>query len=180
MNNIKFVLYFILILYAVFLLDFILPIQLNQFGIVPRSFTGLRGIVFSPFLHGGWQHLVSNTLPLMVLLFLTIAFYSKLALRVIIFNILLSGFLTWIIGRPALHIGASGLIYAMASFLVAYGFMKKRMLPLIVSVAVALLYGGLVWGMLPTVAGYISWEGHLSGAIAGVITAYQLRNKAYE
>lgn len=68
----------------------------------------------------------------------------------------------------------------MASFLVAYGFMKKRMLPLIVSVAVALLYGGLVWGMLPTVAGYISWEGHLSGAIAGVITAYQLRNKAYE
>ena len=177
---IKYIFYFIVVLYAIHIIDMVLPFDLGAFGIRPRSISGLRGVVLSPFLHGSWQHIVSNTVPLFVLMALTFSFYPKIAIRVVVFNILISGILTWIIGRSAIHIGASGLIYALASFLVVYGFFKKRILPLLVSIGVAFLYGGLIWGMLPTVAHYISWEGHLSGAIAGAIVAYILRDKAYE
>ena len=179
-ESVKLIGFFVLLLYGIHIADMILPIDFGRFGILPRTVSGLKGIALSPLLHGSWYHIISNTVPLCTLLFMTLYFYPKLAFRVIVFGCLLSGSLTWLIGRSAYHIGASSLIYVLAAFLLVYGFMRKKMIPIVVSLVVAFFYGGMIWGVLPSVAGYVSWEGHLSGAIAGVALAYWLKDKPYE
>lgn len=165
---------FIAILYLVWLLDIFLP--LSRFGIIPRTQRGIVGIVTSPFLHANIRHLLSNTLPLMVLLVVLYSFYPKKAMGVILISVLLGGLLVWIFGRSANHIGASGLIYGLAAFLIANGIMEQKFIPLLISIAVAVIYGGLFWGLFPSYRTYISWEAHLFGAVAGVIAVYVLKN----
>lgn len=172
----KYILQFVAAIYVVFFASLLLPI--TQFGIVPRTTKGIVGIFLAPFFHGGWRHLISNTVPLIVLLFILNTFYPKKALSVIIFSSLTGGFLVWLMGRNANHIGASGLIYGLAAFLMANGFIEKKIIPLMISIGVILLYGGLIWGVFPSINRYISWEGHLFGAIAGVLAAYLLKGAA--
>lgn len=163
---------FVASIWAAFLLDLLLPADLIQYGIVPRTASGLSGILAMPFLHGGWAHLLSNTLPLLVLLCLLAGSRANSA-AVVIAIVLLGGLLLWLLGRGGrVHVGASGLIYGLIAFLLVAGFRERRFVPLAVAVLVGVLYGGtLLSGSLPTAGPHISWDGHLLGAIAGAAVA---------
>lgn len=165
---------FIAFMWLVFIMDTYLNLGLNRLGILPRTSTGLIGIVTAPFLHGNWQHLISNTITLAVLITVLIIFYENIAGWVIILSMLLGGLLIWVFGRQVYHIGASALIYSIAAFLISIGIFRTTFKTLIIAIIIIVLYGGLIYGVLPTDE-KISWEGHLLSAIAGVIIAYQMR-----
>ncbi len=164
------------IIWIVFALQSI-GFNLGQFGIYPRHTSGLVGIVASPFLHGSLAHIVSNTLPLLVLSVLLFLFYPKLAIRVIIFSMLIGGILVWLFARSAFHIGASGLIFSLLGFILASGIFRKNAMSIIIAIIVFFIYGGVIWGVLPSDPN-VSFEGHLFGFIAGCFLAYTYRNTA--
>ncbi|MBE7632838.1 rhomboid family intramembrane serine protease [Tenacibaculum finnmarkense] len=171
----KYTIQLLVFLYAIYVVNLFIPI--NQFGIIPRTSSGLIGIFTAPFLHGGIWHLISNTLPLIILLTVLNFFYPKKTLTVILFIILIGGTLVWLFARSANHIGASGLIYGLAAFLITNGLLERKLIPLLVSLGVAILYGGLIWGLVPSLKSHISWEGHLFGAVAGVVISFLLIKK---
>jgi membrane associated rhomboid family serine protease len=141
----------------------------HMLGIYPRSLSGAKGILLSPLLHSGWEHFYNNILSFTVLSVCLFYFYRGVSYRVFAAVYLASGLLLWIGGRPAYHIGASGLIYALASFLFFSGLMRRHIPLLSISLFVAFLYGGMVWGMVPLPdQERISWEGHLLGFAAGL------------
>lgn len=160
------------VLWGVFLVDRVLPIDFNRWGIIPRELGGIWGIFLSPFLHANLSHLLSNFLPLMILLTLLVATQRHswwIALQIV----LLGGVLLWVFGRPAVHVGASGLIYGLIAYLMAAGFRQGRFGPAIAALLVGFLYGGtLLSGVLPTVGEHVSWDGHLTSAVAGGILGY--------
>ncbi|PHQ59649.1 MAG: rhomboid family intramembrane serine protease [Maribacter sp.] len=172
-KNITNILIFIIVLWGIKVADTLLPFDLGQFGIVPRTLRGLIGIVMAPLLHLIYFHLISNTVPAFVLLFVLFSMYKKQAFSVIIGSVLIGGGLVWIFGRSASHIGISGLIYSLAAFLIVAGLLKKEVKSLIASVLIIFLYGGLIWGVFPG-RYWISWEGHLFGALAGILIAFVL------
>jgi membrane associated rhomboid family serine protease len=144
--------------------------RLNRWGILPRTFVGLVGIPLSPFLHGSFAHLILNTVPL-VTLGSFVAFYGvRLFLAVSLWIILLSGGALWLFGRSAYHVGASSVLFGYFGYLVARGWYERSVTALLVALLTLVLYGSIVWGILPTWA-YISWEGHLFGLLAGVLVA---------
>lgn len=138
--------------------------------LLPRTISGLAGIPFVPFLHGDIPHLLSNTIPLFVFSLLVSLKGRVYFLKVTLSIIFLSGVLIWLMGRPAYHIGASTLIFGYFGFLLARVFYDRKPVTAIVSIVVAIVYGGLIWGVLPQ-GNHISWEGHLFGLIAGTIVA---------
>ena len=173
-QEIKGVIAFVAAVWAVFLLDWVLPIDLNSFGLVPRTLPGLVGIPVLPFLHADLQHIVSNTLPMFILLIL-LAGSKANSWAVVVEVVLLGGVLLWLFGRPAIHIGASGLIFGLIAFLIVSGLLERRFVPLVISVVVAFFYGGsLLLGVVPRLGSHISWDGHFCGAAAGGIIAYVL------
>ena len=143
----------------------------NYLGIYPRKFEGLRGILFSPFIHGDTKHLFNNSIPLLVLSAALFYFYRSIRWKVLIYGLLLTGFLTWLIGRPSLHIGASGVIYMLTAFLMFRGIISKQYQLTALSFGVIFLYGSFIWYIFPTDP-KISWEGHLSGFMVGVVFAF--------
>ena len=163
-------------IWAVFLATCAFP-SLDSFGVVPRTLIGLIGIPASPFLHANLNHLIGNTIPLLVLLMLLAGSRAR-SWEIVLEVALLGGLLLWLFGRHATHIGASGLIFGLAAFLIVSGIRERRTIPLVVAVVVGFLYGGtLLWGVLPSVGPDISWDGHLSGVIAGAAVAYVLTRK---
>jgi len=164
---------FIGALWVVWLADLILPIKLTDWGVNPRSIGGLIGIPLMPFLHAGFGHLLSNTIPLAILLTILAGSRSS-GWQVVIELVLLGGGLLWCFGRSsATHVGASGLIYGLIGFLIVAGFLEKRLVPLGIAILVGFLYGTtLIFGVVPSFQQHISWDGHLFGAIAGAIVAY--------
>ena len=149
-------------------------ISLVKLGIYPLHAKGLPGILFSPFIHSDYEHLISNSIPFFILMFALIYYYRSISYRIFIQLFLLSGICVWLSGREAWHIGASGVVYAMAAFHFVSGIIKNDTRLLTLSVTVVFLYGGLVWGMLP-IQPDISWEGHLWGAISGIVVAWHYR-----
>lgn len=165
---------FIGILWAVYFIDWVVPIDFTQWGLEPRRLVGLIGIPTMPFLHGSFAHLLSNSVPLFVLLVLLAGSRADTIL-VVCAIVLWGGALLWLLGRSTIHVGASGLVYGLVAFLILSGFLEKRVVPLIVALLVGFFYGTtLIWGVLPTVKEGVSWEGHLFGAIAGGLVAYFL------
>jgi membrane associated rhomboid family serine protease len=164
-------------IWAVYFLSLALP-GVDHFGVVPRTTVGLVGIAAMPFLHANLHHLVSNTVPLAVLLILLAGSRAK-SWEVVLAIVILGGALLWIFGRPAIHIGASGLISGLTAFLILSGLLEQRIIPLLVALLVGFLYGSsLVLGIVPQLGSQISWDGHLCGAIAGGIVAYVLTRGA--
>ena len=156
----------------------------NFLGIYPRKIEGLRGIIFSPFIHGDIKHLFNNSIPLVVLTTALFYFYRGIRWKVLVYGLLLTGLFTWIIGRPSLHIGASGVIYMLTSFLLFKGIFSKQYQLTALSFAVIFIYGSFIWYIFPTDP-KISWEGHLSGFIVGLLFALvfnknPLEDKKYE
>ena len=162
---------FILLLFAVEWIEVTYGTRFVKYGVLPRTFEGLQGVFLSPFIHGDWKHLTNNALPLFVLTATLGFFYKGIAKEVFLWSWLMSGLWLWAIGRPSFHIGASGLLYALASFLFFSGFIRKHTKLMAISMFVVFLYGGMVWGIFP-MKKHISWEGHLAGALAGLILAY--------
>ena len=167
-------LYFVLFLWIIFWVEVKFGYNFNKYGIYPRSLKGLRGILFSPFIHGDIKHLYHNSIPLFVLLFSLYYFYRKIAFKVFVYGTLFAGFLTWIIARESFHIGASGIIYMLFSFIFFSGIIRKNYRLIAVSLMVIFLYGSMVWYLLP-VKEDISWEGHVSGFIVGILFAFYFR-----
>ncbi|MCO4822298.1 MAG: rhomboid family intramembrane serine protease [Flavobacteriaceae bacterium] len=165
---------FVLIIWLVFWFEVRFGFRFNAFGIYPGSLVGLRGVIFSPFIHSSMEHLYHNTIPLFVLSMALFYFYRQIAWKVILYGILLSGFLTWCIGRPANHIGASGLIYVLMSFILFKGIIAKHFRLIALSLLVVFLYGSMIWYVFP-IKENMSWEGHLSGLITGLLFAFLFR-----
>ncbi|AXT19204.1 rhomboid family intramembrane serine protease [Flavobacteriaceae bacterium AU392] len=165
---------FILIIWFVFWFEVKFGYRFNEFGVYPRTLKGLRGIVFSPFIHGDIKHLYHNTIPLFVLSMALFYFYRTISWKVIFYGIFLSGFLTWIIARPANHIGASGLIYVLMSFILFKGIFAKHFRLIALSFLIIFLYGSMIWYVFP-IKEEISWEGHLSGLIVGFLFALMFK-----
>ncbi|MDX9773389.1 MAG: rhomboid family intramembrane serine protease [Bacteroidales bacterium] len=146
-------------------------------GIYPRQLSALTGIVTSPFIHSDFRHLFNNSLPLFILGTALFYFYSEVSFRVLLWIMLLTGMAVWITGRPAWHIGASGIIYGLASFLFVSGIIR-RFIPLMgLSLLVAFIYGEMVWGIFPGFRIDISWESHMLGAAAGLVLAVWYRSE---
>ena len=166
------IVWFIASLWIVHLVDVILPIDFNAYGLVPRTLHGLIGIPLMPFLHGSWGHLLGNTIPLCILLFILLS-SRRDYLEVIVSIVIVGGLLLWCFGRSADHVGASGLVYGLVAFLIASGFAERKPVSITVAILVGFLYGTtLVWGVLPTAGKSVSWDGHLISALAGAGTAY--------
>lgn len=161
---------FILIIWLVYWAEVRFNINLNFLGIYPRRFSGMSGVALSPLIHSGITHLYHNTIPLFILSAALFYFYRPIAWKIILYGIVLSGFLTWLIGRPSYHIGASGLIYVLVSFIFFKGIFTKHFRLVALSLLIVFLYGSMVWYALPVKEG-ISWEGHLSGLIVGLLFA---------
>ena len=150
---------------------------LLSFGIVPRTVSGLRGIVFAPFLHANLNHLVANTIPFVLLGWLVMLRDARHFGRVTIAAMLGSGLVSWALGAPgSVHIGASGVIFGYLGFLMVSGWYARTFASIVLSVGVTLAWGSLVFGVLPTVPG-VSWQGHLGGFIGGVLAARAFRKK---
>ncbi|WP_166967681.1 rhomboid family intramembrane serine protease [Yeosuana marina] len=162
--------FFVLIIWTVFIFEIQYSVNFSKYGIYPQTLKGLRGIIFSPFIHGSIQHIYHNTIPLFILSMALFYFYKPIAWKVIIYGILISGFLTWCIGRPSYHIGASGLIYVLFSFMFFKGVFTKYYRLIALSLLVIFLYGSMIWYVFP-VDETISWEGHLSGLLTGLFFA---------
>jgi len=150
--------------------------RLSVWGILPRTTPGLIGIPLSPFLHGSFNHVLSNTIPFLVLGGLVAFQGSQKLVGVSLFIVVVGGLAVWLIGRSAIHVGASGLVFGYFGYLVASGWYDRRPGTILAAIAVVVLYGGLLFGLLPT-QGFVSWEAHLFGLMAGVLVARLTRRK---
>ena len=166
---------FILVLFVVEWIEHTYGMRFAKYGVLPRTLEGLKGVLLSPFIHSDWKHLTNNALPLFVLTATLGFFYKGIAKEVFLWSWLMSGIWLWAIGRPSFHIGASGLLYALASFLFFSGFIRKHTKLMSISMFIVFLYGGMVWGIFP-MKKHISWEGHLAGALAWLILAYWFKD----
>ena len=166
----------VLALWAVKLLEMHSGFLLTEYGVMPRTITGLKGVITSPFIHGDFKHLISNSLPLLVLIAGVVYFYKSLALRVFIGVYILGGFWLWLGGRESYHIGASGLVYGLTSFLFFSGMFRRDVRLMALSMLVVFLYGGMIWGIFPLFIG-VSWEAHLFGGLAGFLFAFFYRKE---
>lgn len=168
------------LMWAVKVVEVSLGINLSRWGLTPHSTEGLFGILTLPFLHANWEHLLSNSVPILVLGTALYYCYPTLANRVMLITWLASGLLTWCLGNPeSTHIGASALVYGLNLFLIVSGFIRGNRLLIVISLIMVFLYGGFLWDMIPSIAipQNISWEGHLSGAIIGLLLAFFLRKE---
>ena len=145
--------------------------MLDRFGIRPRNLGGLWGIGAAPLLHGGWAHLLANTIPFVVLAWLVMLRRTRDFFLVTAIVVLLGGLGVWLIGGPGtVHIGASGLIFGYVGYLFGRGYFERSFGSILLALIVAVVYGSVLWGVLPGQRG-ISWEGHLAGFLAGVLAA---------
>lgn len=168
----------VFLMWAVFALDYFLELDLYRFGVLPLEFSGLKGILFSPFLHStrDFGHILNNSGPMFILTWLLFYHYRTIATPSFLLIYFLAGLGTWLLGESNYHIGMSGVIYGLTSFLVFSGFFRKNMRVAAISLFVVFIYGSMVWGIFPIKVG-VSWEGHLSGLVSGIIVALLFKQR---
>jgi membrane associated rhomboid family serine protease len=162
---------FVFFIWLVYWIEITFDFKFTKYGIFPKKLSGLKGIIFSPFIHGDFLHIVHNSLPLFILSAFLFYHYQRVAWRILFMGWLLTGIGTWILGRESYHIGISGINYMLISFLFFAGVIIKYYRLMALSLIIVFLYGSLIWLMFPIVD-RISWEGHLSGFISGLILAF--------
>jgi membrane associated rhomboid family serine protease len=167
---------FLTLIWVVYFYDRFFDLHLAQYGLHPRHIDGLIGILAAPFIHGDLNHLASNSLPAFLLMAGIIYFYRGISYQVLLIIWIATGMSVWLFGRANFHIGASGMVYGMASFMAISGMLRGDNRLLAVSFLTIFLYGGMVWGVLPLFR-HISWESHLCGAITGIVCAVAYRGQ---
>lgn len=173
-------LYAVLLLWIVFWIEVKFSIRFTEYGVYPRTVEGLKGILFSPFIHGDLHHLYQNSIPLVILLASLRYFYRPHTWVVLFWGVIGSGLGTWLIGRTSFHIGASGLIYALIGYILLSGLRTRYYRLVALSLGIIFLYGGLLWYIFPDVEPGMSWEGHLSGLITGLVLSFLTSNAPYK
>ncbi len=173
-HSIIFPVFFVIVLWSVKFSEIILGVSFANLGIYPLSLKGLIGIITAPLIHGSISHLTNNTIPFLILSIATFYFYRPLGYRVFFLTWIMTGIWVWCGGREAYHIGASGIVYGLASFLFFSGVIRKIPGLAAISLLVVFLYGSMIWGIFPFIPD-ISWESHLSGGIAGFILSVLYR-----
>lgn len=167
---------FVVLIWLIYWIEIKFGFNFNKFGVFPRTLTGFRGVFFTHFIHSNVHHLFNNTIPVFVLLSGLFYFYKDVAAKVLLYGAFFTGFFTWLIARESYHIGASGIIYLLFSFIFFSGIIRKHFRLVALSLIIIFLYGSMVWYVLPIKDG-MSWEGHLSGFIIGFILAILFRKK---
>ncbi len=162
---------FMVVMWGVFLIEAFANLDFGAYGVFPREFFGMRGVVFAPLIHDDFKHLISNSAPIFVLSFIIMYFYRRVAMRSMMMIYLLTGFAVWLFARKVFHIGASGVVYGFLSFVFWSGIFRRSLKSIILALIVTVLYSGYLGGILPNQEG-ISWESHLLGAVVGIFTAY--------
>ena len=165
---------FVGVIWLIFLMNWVLGQDPEPFGIHPRQWVGLPGIVFAPLVHDGFAHIIANSPPLLVLGTAMLFLYPNSALRVLPAVYFGTGIAVWLFGRDSVHFGASGLVYGLVSHVFVAGLLRRDRRAIAASLVVCFMYGSLVWGVLPTPFG-VSWETHLSAAMIGLALAIALR-----
>ncbi|MCG8306285.1 MAG: rhomboid family intramembrane serine protease [Cytophagales bacterium] len=167
---------FILLLWIIKAIEIASGVSFSSLGVLPRTLKGTIGIFTGPLIHGDMIHLLSNTLPILLLGIMLFYFYHRIAIEIFIWIYLVTGFWTWLMARDAYHIGASGIVYGMASFLFFSGIFRKSRQLMTISAIIIFLYGGMIYGIFPqAVEAEVSWESHLMGGIAGFFLAFLFR-----
>jgi len=168
--------FFLLLLWAVKFFEISMDLSFVEGGVYPRRLSGLKGVLFSPLIHANWKHLLDNSMPVFLLSLALFYFYRDIAYKIWVLIYLIGGILLWCVGREAYHIGASGLIYGLGSFLFLSGLIRRVRSLIAISLLVSFLYGSLVWGLLPFDF-EVSFEAHICGVVAGVILAIFYRDQ---
>jgi membrane associated rhomboid family serine protease len=168
---------FVILMWLVKISEILFDINLSFLGIYPLTAKGLAGIFFSPFIHSNFNHLFNNSLPFFFLATALFYFYSEVAVKVFSWTYFLTGLFVWLAGREAWHIGASGLVYGLASFLFFSGILRKHFRLIALSLLIVFLYGSMVWGIFPDVYKNVSWESHMLGFFSGLLLALWYRKE---
>ena len=176
LNTLVYPVFFVLIIGLVHLIQYVFELNFVNYGVYPRSTKGLIGILTSPLIHGSFNHLLNNSIPILILGTSLFYFYKEVAFRVSVWIYLMVGIWTWVYAREAYHIGASGVLYGLFSFLLISGFVRRNKQLISLSFAVVFLYGSLVWGIFP-IDVKVSFEAHLWGFVAGIILAFFYRKQ---
>lgn len=166
---------FVAVLWIIQLFQWLSTYELGYLGVFPRSVSGLKGVFFAPLLHSGFDHLLSNTPPLIVLWAMVLFFYPRISTPVFLLIYFLTGLGVWIFARPVYHIGASGVIYGLVAFVFWSGIFRRNIRSIALALIVALYYGSMFMGILPIKPG-VSWESHLIGGISGILVAFWFKN----
>lgn len=169
---------FILIIILAHSISVFLPFSLSQYGLIPRNSHGLIGIFTAPLIHGSWEHVLSNITSLSITLYVLFTVFKTVSHVVFTAGYIVPGIFTWIFGRTAMHIGASGLVYCLLFFLLCIGLYSKKRQLLAISAIILILNSGFIWGILPQ-NNAISWEYHIGGSITGCILAFLFRNFSF-
>lgn len=167
---------YVVSIWLLYWIEITFSFNFNKYGVFPRTLSGFRGVFLTHFIHSNTNHLFNNSIPLFVLLSSLLYFYKEVAYKVLFFGGFFTGFITWMIARESYHIGASGIVYLLFSFVFFSGMIKKHYRLVALSLMVIFLYGSMIWYVLPIKEG-MSWEGHLSGFLVGVFFATIYRNK---
>ena len=175
-SKVFWILGFLAVIWGVEILNGFMGHRLSVWGILPRTKIGLIGIPLSPILHGSFNHVLSNTIPFLALGGLVALRGSRKLVGISLFIVVVGGLAVWLIGRSAIPVGASGLVFGYFGYLVASGWYDRRPGTILAAIAVVVLYGGLLFGALPTQS-FVSWEAHLFGLMAGVLVARLTRRK---
>lgn len=167
---------FILVIWGIHLIQLLPGIDLKFLGVYPRAFFGLKGILFAPLIHADFQHLIHNSTPFFVLSVMIMFFYKRVAVRSIIMIYLLTGLSVWLFARPVFHIGASGVVYGLVSFVFWNGIFRRNLKSIVLALIVTFLYSSFLLGVLPNQEG-ISWESHLMGGIIGIFASFWYKDE---
>ena len=171
--------FFLFLIWAVKIFEISMELSFVDGGVYPRKISGIKGILFSPLIHGDWKHLLDNSMPVLFLSLALFYFYRDIAYKIWFLIYFIGGILLWGVGRQAYHIGASGLIYGLATFLFLSGVIRKVRSLMAISLLVVFWYGGMVWGLLPFDF-EVSFEAHITGAVSGIILAVIYRDQGPE
>lgn len=166
---------FVGLMWYVFVLSRFFEVDLTRLGLYPRQLSGLPGIITTPLIHGDLMHLLSNSFPLLILPAIILISYPRLSVRVFVWTYLVSGLAVWFFSRPAYHIGASGIVYGLASFVFFSGVFRRDRGAVAFSLIIIFLYGSMIYGLFPTEE-RISWEAHVSGGVIGMVLAFWYRH----
>lgn len=177
LNRLKFPFLLVIAMWAVEIYEFLYNKSFTSWGILPRKMEGLLGILTSPFVHSDFEHLMSNSIPLFTFLVIMLVFYKRVAVASFIIIYVLTGFMVWMFARYSYIVGASGVVYGLAGFVLSAGIFRKNIKSIVLSLVILTVYSSLLAGILPSdVRERVSWESHLFGFLVGIFTAYLFKN----